>query len=137
MKTTSPTAHDDAGWLNALEQGHRQGAAALTELPEAMTDPFLSLQRRIEATLESYRFSNSPRSLIDWAVMQTSLDDPLSRYTRHELEDAFARFCRQRDQHLQSLVRTARQKGETSMLTEAMRATPHRDARNALQKLMR
>lgn len=132
----APT-NPDAGWLNDLERGRRQGHAALTELPEAMTDPFLPLHRRLEATLESYRFTDAPRSLIDWAVAQTGYDDPLSHYTRHELEEAFVRFRHQRDRHLQSLVRTIKQKGESSVLTSALRTTRHDAARNALRKLMR
>lgn len=127
----------NTGWLNELEQRRGQGHANLAELPESMTDPFLSLRRRLEATLESFRFTDSPRGLIDWAVAQTGQDDPLSHYTRHELEEAFARFRRQRDQHLQSLVRTIKQKGESRLLDEALNAVRHELARQALRKLMR
>lgn len=137
MKNTPASTHTDAGWLNALEQRHRRGPAALAELPESLTDPFLGIRQRLENTLESFRFTDTPRGLIDWAVSQSGLDDPLSKYTRHELEEAFTRFARQRDQHLQTLVRTIKQKGETEMLTEALRNTRHRNARQALQKLMR
>lgn len=137
MTHQSSTAHTDAGWLDELEQKRRRGPAALAELPEAMTDPFLSLRRRLHATLESFRFSLEPRSLIDWAVAQTGLDDPLSQYTRHELEEAFAQFRRQRDQHLQSLVRAIKQKGESQLLNEALQSTTHRDARHALTRHMR
>ena len=41
----------------------------LWHLPEAMTDPFASLGARLSATLDSYRFSTDPKSLIDWAVL--------------------------------------------------------------------
>ena len=138
QRPESATDNADAGWLNELEQAQRTGPhGELAELPEAMTDPFSSPRRRLDATLESYRFTNAPRSLIDWAVAQTGLDDPLSRHTRHELEEAFERFQRLRDQHLKQLVQQLKQKGEQATLNDALQATRHRDARNALHKLMR
>lgn len=133
---STPTAQD-AGWLNALENNRGPGATALAELPEAMTDPFASLRRRLEATLDSYRFTNEPRALIDWAVAQSGLDDPLSQYTRHELEDAFDRFARERDRHLQGLVRQIKSKGEQPMLQDVMQNTRHPKARTMLSKAMR
>ncbi len=92
------------GWLQQLEG--KSGDEALTDLPEATRDPFSSPARRLKATLDLYRFTDEPRSLLDWAVAQTGEDDPLSHRNRHELEQAFEQYKRVRDQHLLSLLRT-------------------------------
>lgn len=78
----------------------RVTAETLTTLPEPCTDPFRSPMGRLEALLGLYRFSSDGASLMDWAAMQTGLADPLSRFTRHELEEHFKRFASERDQRL-------------------------------------
>ncbi len=136
--SASANTNVDAGWLNQLENARgKQGSAALAELPEAMTDPFVSERQRLDATLDSFRFSNTPRSLMDWAVAQTGLDDPLSHYTRHELEEGFSRFQHQRNQHLQSLVRQLKRQGEHQLLNATLQNTRQPTARAALSKAMR
>ena len=135
--TTSST-HRSGGWIESLEKAARGAQHELWELPEAMTDPFTSLEKRLQATLESYRFSTEPRQLIDWAVMQTGLNDPLSQYSRPELEDAFPGFARNRDQHLKALVKKLKDNAQTDALTRARhdKRTPQA-AKQALDKLMR
>jgi hypothetical protein len=132
---TSPPR--SGGWLEQLERSSNGQAHELWELPAAMTDPFAPIARRLDATLDSYRFSTEPRSLIDWAVAQTGLNDPLSKYTRHELEQAFPRFARDRDQHLQSLVRTIKRSSERHLLTQALAAAHTPAARAAMEKAIR
>jgi len=134
---TTATHNPDAGWLNELENSRRQGPAALAELPDVMTDPFRTEQQRLDATLESYRFTNAPRSLMDWAVMQTGLNDPLSEFTRHELEEGFDRFRRERDQHLKGLVKQIQREGDRSILHAALKQTRYPDAKTALSRAMR
>lgn len=136
-RTGSPESNAAGGWLSQLEQATGNGSHELWELPEAMTDPFAPVGRRLQATLESYRFDTSARSLIDWAVVQTGLDDPLSKYTRHELEQAFPRFARDRDQHLNQLVRQIKRSGDQATLQDAMRQAKLPAARSALSKAMR
>jgi len=127
------SSSSNQGWLGALESNPNE----LWALPEAMTDPFVSLGSRLKATLESYRFSTEARSLIDWAVAQTGLADPLSKYNRHELEQAFARFERDRGLHLNSLVGEIKKKGRGDLLDQQMNE-PHRaEAKNALKKAIR
>lgn len=123
------------GWLDSL--GEKRNGKELYSLPEAMTDPFASLSKRLQATLDSYRFSTEPRSLIDWGVVQTGLNDPLSKYTRHDLEQAFPRFARDRDQHLVELVRQIKRQGKAEVFNEVLQATSNATARNALQRAMR
>ncbi len=122
MNRTTATKYSSAdkprGWLDSLAP--TSDAERLWQLPEELTDPFASLKKRIAATLDSYRLDKSPRTLIDWAVAQSGLDDPLARFTRHELEQAFDHFARDRDIHLRELVRTAKRQGEVRMLRQVL-----------------
>ncbi|MEQ9454040.1 MAG: DUF3553 domain-containing protein [Phycisphaeraceae bacterium] len=126
----------NAGWLTDLEQG-RGADQELWSLPLAMTDPFGSLKQRLSATLDSYRFTTEPRSLISWAVAQTGLDDPLSKFTRSEMEQAFPRFCRDRDNHLVDLVRTAKRQMQHDTLDEIRSEIESPAAHKALHKASR
>ena len=65
-------------------------------IPERCRDPFRSVESRIQSALELYRYDNGGRGLVDWAVAQTGLDDPLSRFNRHELEAHFSRWSSER-----------------------------------------
>lgn len=122
------------GWLADLEGKPRQGE--LWALPEALTDPFDSVARRLAATLETYRFNNSPRSLLEWAIAQTGLSDPLTKYTRHELEQVFPRFVRDRDNHLFDLVRTLKRQNRQDILQDALRTATLPAARDMLQRAL-
>jgi hypothetical protein len=133
---TTHTTQNSRGWLAALEQRTQTGNP-LTQLPESMTDPFLSNLRRLQATLDSYRYSREPRSLIEWAIVQTGLTDPLSRYTRSELEQAFPFYCGTRDNHLRDLVRQMKRNGELSTLNRVLSETRLPAAQRALQQAMK
>lgn len=123
------------GWLGSLAP--QPSAAELSRLPDAMTDPFASVGKRLQATLDSYRFSAEPRSLIEWGIAQTGLSDPLSKYTRHELEQAFPRFARDRDNHLHELVRLIKRQGKTELFSQALQNTANPTAKNALQRAVK
>ncbi|WP_145445339.1 DUF3553 domain-containing protein [Mucisphaera calidilacus] len=128
----------DAGWLNELERGGGATSSGdLWSLPSSMTDPFASLKQRLLATLDSYRFTTDPRSLIEWAVVQTGLDDPLSKYTRSELERAFPRFSRDRDNHLAELIRTIKRQMQHVILDEVRAEIELPAAHKALHKTSR
>jgi hypothetical protein len=98
-------ALNDDDWL--AEVNIRRIEEAMRQLPEAAGDPFASPRRRVEATLALYRFDRSGRGIVDWAVAQTGLDDPLSRFNRHELERFFDRWAAERDAHLSRLLHEA------------------------------
>ena len=69
---------------------------------------------------------------MDWAVAQTGLDDPLSRFTRHELEQHFDRWAYEREQHLSKLLQEARL--EPATVNNALKnALP--SAQSAVRKL--
>jgi hypothetical protein len=138
MSSTSTTYSSSTGqgWLGALSKNSRSDHE-LHRLPDPMTDPFQSLARRLEATVESFKFSTEARSLIDWAVAQTGLNDPLSKYTRHELELGFARFARDRELHLRDLVKQLRSQGKLAVAEEVARTAKIATGRAALQKAIR
>ena len=126
------------GWLGALEKAAGVSKSnELWDLPEKLTDPFVSLHDRLIATLETYRFSTDARSLIDWAVVQTGMNDPLSKYTRHELEHAFPRFARDRDQHLRSIVVDFKHQGQLESIKQLAAKIKHPAAKAAMDKVFR
>ena len=122
----------DGGWLASLEGKNQTNE--LHSLPESLNDPFSTLEERIEATLNTLRFSTEPRSLMEWAVAQTGLDDPMSKYTRHELEQGFEWYCRDRDLHLRTLLRQAKQDGRAESIDQLSRTLKLPAAVSALDK---
>ena len=107
----------DKGWLDMFEKKESE----LHKLPDALNAPFTSLSARLEATLDTYRFSTEARSLIEWAVAQTGLSDPMTKYTRHELEVGFERYARDRDLQLKDLVRQFKHEGRMADLEQIRR----------------
>ncbi len=135
---SNPASHSQnrKGWLDELEQSSTS-SHELWALPDALRDPFAAPAQRLRATLETYRFSTEPRALLDWARGQTGLDDPLSKYTRTELEQAFPRFARDRDQHLRTIVKDLKRKGDQASLKAAMKGGLAPQAQSALDKAIR
>jgi hypothetical protein len=126
------------GWLASIaKQATANGSHELWALPRDLSDPFNPLHVRLRATLDTFRFSTEPRALIDWAIMQTGLADPLTKYTRHELEQGFARFARDRDLHLLTTVREMKRRSEQPLLQQAMQTTKYAAAKQALQRAIR
>ena len=93
--TRTGTQNAGAGWLDDLEGGTGGHAQKnLWDLPYQLDDPFSSVEQQLDATLETFKYSTEPGPLFQWAVTQTGLDDPLTKYTRVELEQAFPRYTR-------------------------------------------
>ncbi|MEX2213735.1 MAG: DUF3553 domain-containing protein [Phycisphaeraceae bacterium] len=107
----------DKDWLDRFEKKESE----LHKLPDALNDPFTSLSARLEAALDTFRFSTEARSLIEWAVAQTGLGDPMTKYTRHELEVGFERYARDRDVALKELVRQFKHDGRLADLEQLRR----------------
>jgi hypothetical protein len=105
----------------------------MTKLPDAATDPFVSLPKRFLATLDLYRFGDTGASLLDWACMQTGLKDPLSRFNRHELEQWFSRFKIEADDQLKKLARELRKTDAKAV--DAAAATCGVSAKQALRRV--
>lgn len=117
-------------WLAPLAQ--KKIDALMVSLPEPARDVFRSLESRLKATLDLYRFDKSGRGLIDWAVAQSGLADPLSRFSRHELEQHFDRWSHDREQHLGKLLQEAA--SDPSMVRKLLEQAPP-DARRSSQRL--
>ncbi len=132
---SSSTTSDSGGWLAALDKS-TANSHELWDLPDALTNPFATLTDRLKATLQTYKYSTQPRPLMDWACVQTGLADPLSKYTRHELEQAFPRYARDRDQHLRELVKQCKRNSDYAALKEAGRGLLPA-AQSALDKAIR
>lgn len=98
--------------------------AMLVELPDAVTDPFSTPKRRLEATLSQYRFTSHGGSLLDWAAAQTKLKDPLSHFSRQDLEDSFRRFSNKLEAHLKTLLREVRKQDPAGLAEVARTASP-------------
>lgn len=112
-------AQADGGWLGQISK--RKPEHIMIALSEAVTDPFLPLRRRLQNAFALYRFDSGPR-LIDWAVAQSGLNDPLSQFSRHELEEFFRRWRFALDAHVGRLLQEARR--EPGVLDEAMKEAP-------------
>lgn len=128
-------ATHESGWLGTITK--RRPDEAMTTLPSTATDPFLSVGRRLEFVLSLYRFEATGGKLIDWAVAQSGLDDPLSRFNRHELEAFFQRWAFERDAAVARLVIEARRNGADVAgkgIDEILRLAPPA-AQRALRKL--
>jgi len=125
-----------AGWLDQLE-GKSGGKRELWDLPDACDDPFSSDEQQLDATLETFKYSTDPGPLFQWAVVQTGLNDPLTKYTRVELEQAFPRYARDRDNRLFELVRAMKRSGQIDTLRRKAQNCPHRTGRQLLEKAIR
>ena len=91
----------------------------MTRVPDSAKDPFRSVAQRIDATFDLYKFRQSGGSLLDWASIQSGLDDPLTAFSRHDLEQLFDRFRINLNHHLTELLADARREGiDVRALTE-------------------
>ena len=122
-------ADHEGGWLGAIAKNRPEDA--MIAVPDRATDPFIPVAGRLKFIYGLYRFNRSGGSLIDWAIAQTGLDDPLSRFNRHELEQFFERWCWERDRVLARTIDEGRRSGDTidSLLRDAPAA-----ARRGLKK---
>jgi hypothetical protein len=117
----------------ALSDDPRKLQAHMTRIPDPAQDPFATPAQRLDATLKSYRYTGTGASLIDWAVMQSGLSDPLSRFARHELEEYFGYFRKALDQHLRKMVGEARDVPREELVRIAQHAPP--EGQQALRRM--
>jgi hypothetical protein len=123
-------AMQGSDWLASVAD--RKVKESMITLAQDVRDPFNSLAKRLELTMGLFRFDRSGRGLMDWAVAQSGLNDPLSRFTRHELEQFFDRWSHERDQHLAKLLQEART--EMATVNEAVKKAPPA-AQHAVRRL--
>jgi hypothetical protein len=110
----------ESDWLSGVAE--RKVKESMIALPPDVRDPFNSMQKRLTIMLDLYRFNRSGRGLMDWAVAQSGLDDPLSKFTRQDLEQFFDRWVCERDNYLAKLLQEART--EQAAVSAAMRNAP-------------
>jgi hypothetical protein len=103
------------------------------KIPEPANDPFVSLNKRATATIDLYRFSPQGASLLDWAMMQSGLRDPLSRYNRHELETLFNRFRQNLDAHARKTLKELKKQDPAALAALLAAARP--EAKAALRRI--
>lgn len=137
MSRTPTDKLANAGWLDELETSKGLGKGDLWDLPSSLNDPFSSNEQRLAATLDTFKYSTEPGPLFQWAVVQTGEDDPLTKYTRVELEQAFPRYARDRDNHLFDLVRQMKREGQLETVRRMAQTCKHRLGRSLLEKALR
>ena len=120
----------EGGWLGKVSADKPE--AVMTALTPQATDPFLSLRKRLEVTLSQYRFEATGARLVDWAVAQSGIDDPLSRFNRQELEQFHAKWRFELDAHLGKLLLECRREPDV-LAGELSKAPPL--AQRAVQKI--
>ena len=127
---TLPAA-EAGGWLDRAAA--HSPVEVMSKLPGPTHDPFTPLSARLKATIDLYRFTDSGGSLLDWAAAQSGLKDPLSRFSRHELEQLFKRFTFVRDEHLKKLVLEMK-KHDAATLQQMLKSAPS-PVQQALKRL--
>ena len=124
------------GWLDQLEEDNPY-LDKLKNLSPDLDDILLDPIERLRRTVDAYKYSQASGPLFTWACAQTGLDDPLSVFSRVDLEEAFFSYSRKRDDHLFALVRQLRREENLEPAREIMKSTPHKKARELLQKALR
>ncbi len=125
---------------HALGEPDANPQEVMTRLPDSARDPFAAPLARLGATLDLYRFGRDGGSLLDWAASQSGLPDPLTRFSRHDLEDLYDRFVHRLDEHLgQLIVEVKRSVGTGVSETELQRVVTGAPeaGRAALKRLSR
>lgn len=122
-------AKQPADWLD--QAGGSNPSEAMGRLPESALDPFTTPVKRLEETLKLFRFTREPAALLDWASTQTGLADPLTRFSRTELEQFFVRYEHNREKHLHTTVQEARRSDQAA--TDRLLSTAPRAAQNILR----
>ena len=103
-------ATHETGWLGQIAKNKPEDA--MTALPERASDPFMPARSRLQFIYTLYRFNRNGGSLIEWSIAQSGLDDPMSRFNRHELEQFFDRWSWERDQMLARTLDECRKAGD-------------------------
>lgn len=112
----------ETGWLAEISK--RKPEEAMTALPPQAADPFIPAARRLEFVLGLYRFDASSARLVDWAVAQSGIGDPLTRFTRHELERFFSDWALERDAQLARLLQDPELRSDPALVRRAMEKAP-------------
>lgn len=112
----------ETGWLDTLAR--QTPDDELRNLPESVTQVLGAPRDRLAALAPLYEYADEPAALLKWARRQTQMADPLSRWSRDELQTAFQEFCRQRDALARQLAATLRRAEGPDALNELFAEMP-------------
>lgn len=120
-----PTVHqldmaNGGGWLADVSK--RKIDDVMVAVSDDAINPFASPQRRLADLLALYRFDGSPARLVEWAVAQSGLDDPMSRFNRQELEQFHKRWLLNVDAQLLKLLTEL--KRDRALVDAALKTAP-------------
>jgi len=118
-----------SGLTQAVEQKLEE---IMFMIPHACRDPFNTIEHRMRRTLDLYKYDMSGKGLMEWAMGQTGMDDPLTRFNRTELEVYFKQYSFLLKQHLSKLL--SEMYSDKKMLQQLLAEAPE-GARRAVAKL--
>ena len=118
-----------AGLTEAVEQKLLE---IMHAIPMACRDPFNTSEHRLRRTLDLYRYDVSGRGLMEWAMAQTGMDDPLTRFNRTELEVFFKHYSQDLNEHLSKLLSEMRDEAAT---VQRLVAEASQRAKRAVEKM--
>ncbi len=125
----------DAGWLDRL--GQRTLDDRLRGLPEDVVNVLGTPRDRLLAAVPLYAIDPAGEGLLDWARSQTGVADPLTHWTRDELQVAFAAFSAERDAHFRTVAALYRQHEGAEALRTLITALPEAVRQRVLEALRR
>jgi len=118
-----------SGLTQAVEQKLEE---IMFNIPLACRDPFNTIEHRMRRTLDLYKYDTTGKGLMEWAMAQTGMDDPLTRFNRTELEVYFKQYTFLLEQHLSKLLSEMYE--DKSSLNRLLAEAPE-GARRAVAKL--
>jgi hypothetical protein len=102
LTAPEPETTRQAGWLDEI--GGRTLDDRLVSLPAAILEQFGTPAQRLVALAPLYELRDESAALVQWARRHAHVADPLSHWSRDELQQAFAAFCLERDTHLRRVA---------------------------------
>ena len=91
--------------------------------------------RHLVAFAPLYVYTEQPASLAKWARSQTGVADPLSHWSRDELQAAFRKFCDERDAAFRVVAARLKQAEGSAALEDAVAAAPE-EVRGAMRQAL-
>lgn len=92
----------EKGWLDSISANSLDDR--LRRVPDEILRVLGSTRQRLAAVYPLFRYTAEPKSIQTWARRQTGVGDPLSQWSRDELQIAFDAFVLERDAHLRGLA---------------------------------
>ncbi len=124
----------EAGWLDEI--GGMTLDDRLTQLPPESREVLGTPARRLAAMAPLFELSAEGTGLVQWALRQANVADPLSLWSRDELLLAFNAFCHERDGHLRLVAALLKQAEGAEALAAVLAEMPEH-VRSAMTEAMR